>query len=60
MKLIGGIIIFLSILSLNHDFSWSMLFWLFLGIILIAAEQVIAFLGHTMRFIHRSVTRDSK
>jgi len=53
MKLIGALLILFGWWSLSIMFTWSALFWFFLGIFLIATEECISFLARTERFIHR-------
>jgi hypothetical protein len=60
MKLVGGLLIYLSLYALNAEVTLSAVLWLLLGILLIAPAEILNILMYTGKYIHRSKNSEQK
>jgi hypothetical protein len=60
MKLIGGLIVFLSYYSLSAGVTLSGVAWLLLGILFIAPSEILAVLVYIGKYIYRSKNSEQK
>lgn len=60
MKVVGAFIAFLALWGFETQITLTGIVWLLFGIFLIASQQCIDILGRTVRFIHRSRSREQK